>query len=149
MSSCQPSNTNLPIYFQSVKPFISPVQFENKILYATTGSLPSSSPLNRIFTFICNGTFTGRTCSVVFDASTLIKECSQYNITFEGEIYGQLTIQNQDFQLQKYISKQLLYDASGRVYGIRFRIAKPNSLPPGKKHEFYFNILLNDRDFLV
>lgn len=37
--SCQPSEKNLPLYFQSIVPSISNPQV-NKIQYATTGSIP-------------------------------------------------------------------------------------------------------------
>lgn len=84
MSSCQPSDSNLPLYFQNICPTISNTSFQNQILYATTGSIPSYIPLNRIWNFICCGRFEGSQVSVIFDASNLIQECPQYIIRFDG-----------------------------------------------------------------
>lgn len=146
MSSCQPSSNNLPLYFQSIVPSISPVSDNNTILYATTGSLPSYIPFNRIWNFICNGTFSGPTVSVFFDASELIEKCPDFVITFEGKIYGQLTFGRCDYQLQKYVTSRVVQNSTGRVTGIIFDITKPTGLNQERTHEFYFNLLLNDDD---
>jgi hypothetical protein len=149
MSSCEPSPTNLPLYFQSIVPSLSPVSENNTILYATTGSLPSYLPLNRIWNFICNGMFGGRTVSVFFDASKLIDICPEYSVLFEGKINGQLTFQRCDYQLQKYITSRLVKNETGQVTGIVFDISKPTLFNIDKTIEFYFNIFLNDIDEVV
>lgn len=144
MSSCEPTSNNLPLYFQSIIPSISPTSDNNTILYATTGSLPSYIPLNRIWNFICNGIFQGPTASVLFDASELIEKCPEFNVTFEGKIYGQLTFGCRDEQVQKHVTSRVVKNNTGRVTGIIFDITKPTRLSQDKTHEFYFNILLND-----
>jgi len=144
--SCQPSDKNLPLYFQNILPSVSPTLPQNKILYSTTGSIPSYIPLNRIWNFLCNGTFTGNQIVLFFDASSILQECSQYNIRFEGKINGQLTIKKKDYPVQKYVSKTLVYDSRGRVSGIRFTITKPECLSAGKTVEFYLNVYVNDSD---
>jgi len=144
-SSCQPSDKNLPLYFQSIRPSLSPILPQNKILYATTGSLPSYIPLNRIWNFICNGTFTGNSVSLLFDATTLIQECPQYTVSFEGNINGQLTIKKQNYPVQKYVTKTLVYHSQGKVSGVQFVIEKPECLRKDKTYEFYLNLYLNDQ----
>ena len=116
-----------------------------KILYATTGSLPSYIPLNRIWNFICNGTFTGNSVSLLFDATTLIQECPQYTVSFEGNINGQLTIKKQNYPVQKYVTKTLVYHSQGKVSGVQFVIEKPECLRKDKTYEFYLNLYLNDQ----
>jgi hypothetical protein len=143
--SCEPTANNLPLYFQSIIPTISPSLPDNTILYATTGSLPSYIPLNRIWNFICNGTFQGPTASVFFDASELIEKCPEFNVSFEGKIYGQLTFGCRDEQLQKYVKRRVVQNNEGQVYGVIFDVTKPERLTPDKTHEFYFNLTLNDQ----
>lgn len=140
--SCTPTEKNLAIYFQKIKPIIFPNKKENTILFGTTSATPSYVANNRVWNFVCNGTFIDNKVTITFDATELIKECN-YNINFEGDVYGQLTLNNKDFQLQKYVKVKLL-NKNGKNYAVQFLIIKPECLSIKKITTFYFNIFWND-----
>lgn len=71
-------------------------------------------------------TFIDNKVTITFDATELIKECN-YNINFEGDVYGQLTLNNKNFQLQKYVKVKLL-NKNERNYAVQFLIIKPECL---------------------
>lgn len=148
-SSCEPSSNNFPIYFQSIIPSISPLHKDNRILYATTGSLPSYIVFNRIWNFICHGTFVGQSVSVFYDATELIQKCPEFNVTFEGKINGQLTLGRCDSQLQKHVTYRVVTNESRQVTGIIFDITAPSLSNTDKIRDFYFNIFLNDNNNIV
>ena len=141
---CTPSDSNLGIYFQNIIPSISPSIPSNKILYATSAALPSFLQYQRIWNFVCNGRFTGATAEIIFDATQLVLKCPQYKISFEGKIYGQLTIEKTDVSVPTYMGYK--YEADSNR--ISFRIKNPFPFA-NKTNDFYFNIFINDRNILA
>ena len=57
-----------------------------------------------------------------------------------------MTIKKKDYPVQKYITKTLVKNGSGRVTGITFTITKPECLSATKTYEFYVNLEVNDSD---
>lgn len=139
---CEPTNKNFAVYFQNIIPSIYPETDTNKIIFSTISAQPSFIPSYRVWNFVCNGTFIGKKAIVTFDASNLINECST-TIRFEGEIYGLLTINNQNFQLQKYVKSKVLKNNNGQVYAIQF-ILNTKCISEEDITTFFFNITIND-----
>jgi len=140
--SCSITDKNLAIYFQEIIPTIFPSKEQNKILFGTTNASPSYIANNRVWNFVCNGTFIDNKIIITFDATKLLKKCN-YIINFEGNIYGQLSLNNKDFQLTKYVKFKLLKNQE-KNYAIQFLIRKPECLNIKNLTTFYFNIFLND-----
>jgi len=103
ISGCQISNNNLAVYLQGVS-----VQPSSTITtdYFVTASLPSSAENRRVWNFTTQGTITG-TSTLTLDYTQAHTACPAYNITFEGALNGTLTIHNQVFSANKYVSYQL------------------------------------------
>jgi len=103
-SGCQFSNNNLAIYLQGVSVSTSSnLSFE----YFTTASLPSSAMFRRVWLFTTQGTLSGTTSTLTLNYTEAITQCPLYNITFEGALNGNLTIHNQVFSANKYITYEL------------------------------------------
>jgi len=103
VSGCQPSINNLAAYLQGVS-----VEPSSNITsqYFVTASLPSSIKNRRVWQFTTQGTISG-TSTLTLDYTQAHQNCPLYNITFEGALNGLLTIHNQTFSANKYMSYAL------------------------------------------
>lgn len=132
-------DVNIAFYLQGVS--ITPsadLTFE----YFTTASLPSSSPLRRVWQFQCQGTLS-QTSTLLMDYTAAHLQCPQYNITFEDALNGTFIVHNQTFSANKFISYQLISD-----YVLQFTLQIPKKILEcygiGKVQNFYFTVNIND-----
>ena len=139
VSGCQPTLNNLAFYLQGVS-----VQPSSTITseYFVTASLPSSASLRRVWQFTTQGTITG-TSTLTLDYTQAAQKCPTYNITFEGALNGLLTIHNQTFSANKYISYTLL---SQYVLQLTIKIPKKiiECYGAGTTQDYYFDVYVND-----
>ena len=104
-SGCLPTSDNLAVYLQGVSVTTSSFLTSE---YFVTGSLPSASKNKRVWQFITQGTITGPdNATITLDYTQASENCPTYNITFEGALNGTLTIHNQVFSANKYMSYAL------------------------------------------
>jgi hypothetical protein len=138
-SGCELSLQNLAFYLQGV--FITPstnITYE----YFTTGSLPSSTPLRRVWQFQCQGTLS-ETSTLLLDYTEAHLKCPEYNISFEGALSGTFIVHNQVFSANKYISYQQI---SEYVLKLSLRIPKKilECYGVGTTQDYFFSVNLND-----
>ena len=139
VSGCQPTLNNLAFYLQGVS-----VQPSSSITseYFVTASLPSSAISKRVWQFTTQGTMTG-TSTLTLDYTQAAQKCPLYNITFEGALNGLLTIHNQTFSANKYMSYTLL---SQYVLQLTVKIPKKilECYGAGTTQDYYFDVYVND-----
>ena len=141
--SCQPTLQNLAIYLQGVT-----VTTSDNITseYFVTGSLPSSAPTRRVWQFLSQGTITGPLeATLTLDYTQAHETCPEYNITFEGALNGTLTIHNQVFSANKFISYRLSL-TNPYVLVLTIKIPKTILQCYGETtpQAYSFNLFLND-----
>ena len=140
-SGCQISSQNLAVYLQDVT--VTPSSNMTSE-YFVTASLPSSASLRRVWQFTSQGTITGpEIATLTLDYTQAYINCSDYNITFEGALNGLLTIHNQVFSANKFMSYQL---TSAYVLVLTLKIPKSilECFGPGKTQNYSFSVYVND-----
>jgi len=140
-SGCQISSNNLAVYLQGVT-----VEPSTNITseYFVTASLPSSASLRRVWQFTTQGTITGpETATLTLDYTQAHENCPEYNITFEGALNGTLTVKNQVFSANKFMSYTL---TSAYVLVLTLRVPKSiqECFGPGTTQNYSFSVFLND-----
>ena len=140
-SGCQISRNNLAVYLQGVS-----VEPSSNLTsqYFVTASLPSSASLRRVWQFTTQGTITGPdTATLTLDYTQAHINCPLYNITFEGALNGLLTIHNQVFSANKFMSYTL---TSAYVLVLTLRVPKSiqECFGPGTTQNYSFSVFLND-----
>jgi hypothetical protein len=139
VSGCKFGNNNIAFYLQGVS--ITP-SAELTYEYFTTASLPSSSPLRRVWQFQSQGTLS-QTSTLLLDYTEAHLKCPEYNITFEGALNGTFIVHNQTFSANRFISYELVSDY---VLQLTLRIPKKilECYGVGKIQNYYFTININD-----
>jgi len=140
-SGCQISRNNLAVYLQGVT-----VEPSTNITseYFVTASLPSSASLRRVWQFTTQGTITGpEVATLTLDYTQAHINCPLYNITFEGALNGLLTIHNQVFSANKFMSYTL---TSAYVIVLSIKIPKAilECFGSGKTENYSFSVYVND-----
>lgn len=140
-SGCQISSNNLAVYLQGVS-----VEPSSNLTseYFVTASLPSSTSLRRVWQFTTQGTVKGPdTATLTLDYTQAHENCPEYNITFEGALNGTLTVKNQVFSANKFISYSLV-----STYVLVLTLKIPKSIQkcfgPGTTQNYSFSVYLND-----
>jgi len=140
-SGCQISRNNLAVYLQGVT-----VEPSSNITseYFVTASLPSSASLRRVWQFTTQGTITGpEVATLTLDYTQAHENCPDYNITFEGALNGTLTVKNQVFSANKFMSYTLT-----SAYVIVLSIKIPKSIQecfgPTTTQNYSFSVYVND-----
>jgi hypothetical protein len=140
-SGCQINSNNLAVYLQGVS--VTPSSNLTSE-YFVTASLPSSASLRRVWQFTTQGTITGPdTATLTLDYTQAHINCPDYNITFEGALNGLLTIHNQVFSANKFMSYTL---TSAYVIVLSIKIPKAilECFGPGKTQNYSFSVFVND-----
>lgn len=117
--SCQPTLQNLAFYLQGVT-----VETSSNLTsdYFVTASLPSAAVDRRVWQFITQGLITGPgTATFTLDYTAASEKCPDFNITFEGALNGTLTVHNQVFSANKFVSYEV---TSTYVLVLTIRIPK-------------------------
>ena len=145
-SGCQINSNNLAVYLQGVS-----VEPSSNITseYFVTASLPSSASTRRVLQFTTQGTITGpETATLTLDYTQAHINCPSYNITFENALNGTLTIHNQVFSANKFITYTL---TSTYVLVLTVRIPKSilECFGVGKTQNYFLNININDATYTV
>jgi hypothetical protein len=140
-SGCQISSNNLAVYLQGVS-----VEPSTNLTsqYFVTASLPSSVSTKRVWQFTTQGTITGPdVATLTLDYTQAYINCPLYNITFEGALNGLLTVKNQVFSANKFMSYTL---TSAYVLVLTLRIPKTilECFGPGKTQHYSFDVYVND-----
>lgn len=140
-SGCQISSNNLAVYIQGVT-----VTPSSNITteYFVTASLPSCIKNKRVWQFTTQGTITGPDTAVItLDYTKAHINCPEYNITFEGALNGTLTIHNQVFSANKFMSYSLV---STYVLQLSIRIPKAilECYGTGTTQNYFFDVYVND-----
>jgi hypothetical protein len=139
-SGCQISQNNLAVYLQGVT--VTPSSNLTSE-YFVTASLPSSASTKRVWQFTTQGKVTGPdTATLTLDYTQAHENCPDYNITFEGALNGSLTVHNQVFSANKYMSYKLV---STYVLEISVKVPKNILKCYGTTPQaYYFNVNIND-----
>lgn len=145
-SGCHISSQNLAVYLQEVS-----VQPSSNITteYFVTASLPSSASLRRVWQFTTQGTITGPdSATITLDYTQAHENCPDYNITFESALNGTLTIHNQVFSANKFVSYRLI---STYLLELTVRIPKTVKECFGSTtlQSYFLNVTINDAATLI
>jgi hypothetical protein len=140
-SGCQISSNNLAVYLQGVT-----VEPSSNLTseYFVTASLPSSASLRRVWQFTTQGTITGPdTATLTLDYTQAHINCPEYNITFEGALNGTLTVKNQIFSANKFMSYTL---TSAYVLVLTLRVPKSilECFGASTTQNYSFSVFVND-----
>jgi hypothetical protein len=110
--------------------------------YASVGVVTTNSPGNRQWQFTWNGSFSStKAFQIIYDFSAV--DTYGYNITFEGNLNGFLTVDGQIYAADKYITyiPQTEQDILDKIVRIRF---KPPCRQPLRDRSLYYVLNLND-----
>jgi len=110
--------------------------------YASVGVVTTNSPGNRQWQFTWNGSFSStKAFQIIYDFSAV--DTYGYNITFEGNLNGFLTVDGEIYAADKYITyiPQTEQDILDKIVRIRF---KPPCRQPLRDRTLYYVLNLND-----
>lgn len=140
-SECQLASNNLAVYLQGVS-----VSSSTNVTseYLTTATLPSSKINRRVWQFCSQGIITGPgTATIQLDYTQAHLKCPTYGITFEGPLNGTLTVHNQVFSANKYISYTLV-----STYVLELTVTIPKRIQEcygtTTPQSYFFNVYIND-----
>lgn len=111
--------------------------------YTSVGVVTTNSPGNRQWQFTWNGFFSStQPFEIVYDFSDV--DTFGYQITFEGNLKGFLTLDGQIYASDKYISyiPQTPNDIANKIVRLRFKPPCPRN--PVRNRSLYYVLNLND-----